>query len=188
MLDLRQGALWREWRQQDASGRITRVRFLRLASLADRHVLLQSVAVTAENYTGRIELVAGLTLPDGRGERGPLTITRDLVTVIVLARGTSVAMTTGSVAQPKSEATKSRQERATDHVDERWSWEVGIGETVCLDRVVAVYTSRDVADPADTARAHVAIIQERGVSGSRQGPCRRLEPSVGRRRGTDRRR
>ena len=47
MLDLRQGVLWREWRQQDSSGRITRVRFLRLASLADRHVLLQSVAVTA---------------------------------------------------------------------------------------------------------------------------------------------
>jgi hypothetical protein len=34
MLDLRQGVLWREWRQQDSSGRITRVRFLRLASLA----------------------------------------------------------------------------------------------------------------------------------------------------------
>ena len=50
MLDLRQGVLWREWRQQDFSGRITRVRFLRLASLADRHVLLQSVAVTVENY------------------------------------------------------------------------------------------------------------------------------------------
>ena len=57
MLDLRQGVLWREWRQQDSSGRITRVRFLRLASLADRHVLLQSVAVAVENYSGRIELV-----------------------------------------------------------------------------------------------------------------------------------
>jgi hypothetical protein len=29
--------------------------------------------------------------------------------------------------------------------------------------VVAVYTSRDVADPADTARAHVAMILKRGV-------------------------
>jgi trehalose/maltose hydrolase-like predicted phosphorylase len=62
MLDLRHGVLWREWRQQDASGRITRVRFLRLASLADRHVLLQSAAVTAENYAGRI---------DPPAERGP---------------------------------------------------------------------------------------------------------------------
>ena len=74
---------------------------------------LQSVAVTAENYSGRIELVAGLTLPDGRGERRPLTVTRDLATVIVLAPETSVAMATGSAVQPKAEATKSRQ-RAPD--------------------------------------------------------------------------
>jgi kojibiose phosphorylase len=163
ILDLRQGVLWREWRQQDLSGRITRVRFLRLASLADRHALLQSVAVTVENYTGRIELVASLTLSDGRGERGPLTVTRELATVVVLAREMIIAMATGSIAQLKSEAMKSRQERPTEHVDERWSWEAGLGETICLDRVVAVYTSRDVADPADTARAHVAMIQKRGA-------------------------
>ena len=163
MLDLRQGVLWRDWRQQDSRGRITRVRFLRLASLADRHVLLQSAAVTVENHAGRIELVADLTLPDGRGEHVLLTVTRDLVTVEVVTRQTSVAMATGSVAQPKSETTKSRQELPTDHVQERWSWQAGLGETVCLNRVVAVYTSRDVADPADTARAHVAMILKRGV-------------------------
>ena len=163
MLDLRQGVLWRDWRQQDSSGRITRVRFFRLASLADRHVCLQSVAVTVENYTGRIELAAGLTLPDGRGARGPLTVTRDLATVEVLARETTVAMATGSVAQPKSEATKSRRDAPTDHVEERWSWPADLGETVCLDRLVAVYTSRDVADPEDAARAHVAMTQDRGV-------------------------
>jgi kojibiose phosphorylase len=72
-------------------------------------------------------------------------------------------MATGSLAQPNSEATKSRQERPTDHVVERWSWEVGLGETIRLDRVVAVYTSRDIADPAGTAQGHVAMIQKRGV-------------------------
>ena len=164
MLDLRQGVLWRDWRQQDSSGRITWVRFLRLASLAARHVFLQSVAVTAENYTGRIELVAGLTRLDHGGERSSLSVTRGLATVVVLARDTSVAMATGSVMRPKAEATKSRQEGLTDHMDEHWSCEAGLGETVCLDRVVAVYTSRDVADPADTARGHVAMIHERGVT------------------------
>jgi hypothetical protein len=53
-LDLRQGVLWREWRQQDPSGRITRLTFLQLACLADRHLLLQSMAITAENYAGEI--------------------------------------------------------------------------------------------------------------------------------------
>ena len=63
-LDLRQGVLWREWRQQDPSGRITRLTYLQLASLADRHVLLQSVAITAENYAGRISLTARLCPSD----------------------------------------------------------------------------------------------------------------------------
>ena len=183
MLDLRQGVLWREWRQQNSSGRITRVRFLRLASLADRHALLQSVAVTVENYSGRIELVAGLTLPDGRGERRPLTVTRDLATVMVVAPETSIAMAAGSVVQPKSEATKSRQQHPTDHVEERWSWEAGLGETVCLDRVVAVYTSRDVADPGGHGESSCRDDPGARGAGPRQGPCRRLEPSVGRRRG-----
>src|SRR5512138_931896 len=53
ILDLRQGMLWREWRHQDADGRITRLRELRFASLADRHLLVQSVTLTAENYSGR---------------------------------------------------------------------------------------------------------------------------------------
>ena len=149
MLDLRQGVLWREWRQQDTSGRITRVHFLRLASLADRHVLLQSVAVTAENYSGRIELVAGLAIPNARGERAPLTITRDASTVTILAGETSVAMATGSVPQSKSEAAKSRQEHPSDHLEEHWSWEAGLGETVRLDRVVTVYTSHDVVRPGE---------------------------------------
>src|SRR5664280_3028706 len=59
-LDLRQGVLWRAWRQQDPSGRITRLIYMQLASLADRHTLLQSVTVTAENYAGRISLTTRL--------------------------------------------------------------------------------------------------------------------------------
>src|SRR3974390_342736 len=45
-LDLRQGVLWREWRQEDPTGRIPRLVSLQLASLAARHVILQSVAIT----------------------------------------------------------------------------------------------------------------------------------------------
>ena len=163
MLDLRQGALWRDWRQQDSSGRVTRVRFLRLVSLADRHALLQSVAVTAENYSGRIELVGGLALPHAPGQRAPLRVTRDSGTVAILAGETSVVMATGSALQSICEAAKSRQERLTDHTGECWSWEANLGETVRLDRVIAAYTSRDVANPADAARTHVALMLKRGA-------------------------
>jgi kojibiose phosphorylase len=164
-LDLRQGVLWREWRQRDRKGRVTRVRFLRLASLADRHMLLQSVAATAENYSGRIEFVANLALPKGPGEPTLLTVTHDPMTVVVLAREKTVAMSTGSALHPKCAAAKRHQQSTTNPAEERWWWEAGLGETLRLDRVFAVYTSRDAADPAATSRNHVAIINEQDVSG-----------------------
>ncbi|HJV54224.1 MAG TPA: hypothetical protein VJ652_22345, partial [Noviherbaspirillum sp.] len=40
MLDMRQGIFRREFRFSDKEGRVIHVRFLRLASLADRHILL----------------------------------------------------------------------------------------------------------------------------------------------------
>ena len=63
ILDMRQGIFWREWQHQDEAGRITRVRVLRLASLADRHLLLQSATITPENFSGRIFVDATLTGP-----------------------------------------------------------------------------------------------------------------------------
>src|SRR5512146_563716 len=41
ILDMRRGLLWREWRHRNLDGRITRVVAFRLASLADRHLLVQ---------------------------------------------------------------------------------------------------------------------------------------------------
>jgi kojibiose phosphorylase len=58
VLDLRQGMLWRQWRHQDETGRITRLEELRLASLANRHLLVQSVTLTAENYSGNVTIDA----------------------------------------------------------------------------------------------------------------------------------
>ena len=62
-LDMRQGILWREWRHQDEAGGITRLRALRLASLADRHLLLQCVTITPENYSGRLSIDAAVIGP-----------------------------------------------------------------------------------------------------------------------------
>jgi trehalose/maltose hydrolase-like predicted phosphorylase len=164
ILDLRQAVLWREWRQQDPSGRTTRIRFLRLASLQDRHALLQSVTVTAENYSGQIELVACLALPETRNKRAQLTISRDAAIVVMLAGETRIAMAMRSIPPPTREAQKPSRERAVDRLEERWSWEASLGESVCLHRVVTVYTSRDQVDPAGSAQLEVTKILDRGVS------------------------
>ncbi len=63
VLDMRQGVLWREWRHRDEAGRVTRVRGLRFASLADRHLLGQSIAMTPENYGGEVAVEGAPQLP-----------------------------------------------------------------------------------------------------------------------------
>jgi trehalose/maltose hydrolase-like predicted phosphorylase len=162
ILDLRQGVLWREWRQQDLKGRITRVRFLRLASLADHHVLLQSIVVTAENYAGRIELAARLIASYASAGRDALTVARDSI-VTMRADETTVWIAAGSVQQSNSDAIKFGHERLTMHAGERWWWDVSLGDTVRLDRPVIIYTSRDCADPGQATRLHAVAVQHQGV-------------------------
>lgn len=135
-LDLRQGALWREWRHQDPTGRITRVTCVQLASLADRHVVLQSLAITPENYAGRIDF------------------TTRIGATLLQACGKTVAIAAVS-SLPGAETRLERQE-------EQWSCAAAVGETIRLERMVAVFTSRDIANPAEAARNHLATVCSRG--------------------------
>jgi kojibiose phosphorylase len=57
-LDLAQGVLWRTWRYTDSHGRMTHLRFVRFASLADRRLLAERFELETENWSGPVELVA----------------------------------------------------------------------------------------------------------------------------------
>lgn len=135
ILDMRQGILWREWRHQDEAGRITRLRALRLASLADLHLLVQCVTITSENYSGRVSIDATLT--------GPVTQ--------LTVSGTMVAMAVASRVMDSAGSWTS----STELVDGRQSLELGLGKTYRLDRIVALHTSRDTDEPRETAHRHV---------------------------------
>jgi len=147
ILDMRQGILWREWRHQDNAGRITRLRALRLVSLADRHLLVQCVTITPENFSGRVVIDATLT--------GPV--------VQVTGSGTTVAI---AVARRVMNATD-RWTPSPELIQGRQGLELRLGATCRLDRIVALHTSRDTADPRETARRHVerAIENVAGVIG-----------------------
>jgi trehalose/maltose hydrolase-like predicted phosphorylase len=157
VLDLRQGVLWREWRQRDPSGRITRLTYLQLASLADRHVLVQSVTVTAENYAGRISLTTRL---------GPSDDTRvvlaDPTAMLVRASEIEVAIASKSELRGPALSRIPSGEGGSKSGEERWSWDASLGETVRLDRVVTVFASRDVASPAKAAADRVTATCARG--------------------------
>jgi kojibiose phosphorylase len=147
ILDMRQGIFWREWRHQDEVGRITQLRMLRLASLADRHLLVQCATITPENYSGRIFVNATLT--------GPV--------VQIMGTGTTVAM---AVARRVTTPT-GRWTPSIELIQSRQGLELRVGETYRLDRIVALHTSRDTADPRETARTHAerAIEDVAGVIG-----------------------
>lgn len=135
ILDMHQGIFWREWRHQDEAGRITRLRGIRLVSLADRHLLIQCVTITPENFSGRLLIDAALT--------GPV--------VQVLGNGTTVAMAVARRVMNRAE----RWTPSAGQVEGRQIFELKLGETYRLDRVVAVYTSRDAVEPRETAGEHV---------------------------------
>jgi trehalose/maltose hydrolase-like predicted phosphorylase len=146
-LDMRQGILWREWRHRDEAGRITRLRALRLASMADRHLLVQCVTITPENFSGRLLIDATLS--------GPMVRVTNSDTTVALAMARRITDPAGSWT-PSPEL-----------VDGRQSLELRLGETYRFDRIVALHTSRDTGEPRETARRHVerAIEDVAGVVG-----------------------
>lgn len=197
ILDLRHGATWREWRHRDANGRITRVVALRLASLADRHLLLQTVLLTPENYGGRVTLEPRIEYPpaaqpilpepptlrpaphasDGPPHDGPsapptsetppaLPIDPDAAPVLVLrtaATGITVAIASTSRLEPPGSGAVRSVERSAARLVEHHAVDVEPGKTYRLDRLVAVYTSRDRPDPAAAAARYLAEAERRGA-------------------------
>jgi kojibiose phosphorylase len=155
LLDLRQGVLWREWRHQDPSGRITRLTSFQLASLADRHELLQSVTVTAENYAGRISLAVRLGPSEAaQADVEPAAVEPGAALLRVDHREIGVAAaseTQGASASP-----------AWRDGEKQWPWKVALGQTVGFDRILAVFTFRDAARPLEAARNHLASMRARG--------------------------
>ncbi len=134
VLDLRQGILWREWRHQDPAGRITRVRGLRLASQSDRHLLVQSVTLTPENYSGTVCLDAAIPGMSVRRTAG----------------GTTIALATAQRLEDPEGRWMGRAEPLPDTL----TVDIELGRTYRLDRVCAIHTSRDSDRPAEAAREH----------------------------------
>jgi trehalose/maltose hydrolase-like predicted phosphorylase len=164
ILDMLQGILWREWRHSDPNGRETHLTTFRLASLADRHLLLQSVAVRAENYSGTVRLESSIELPphlepslpaEWKTRRSP-----ERPNVLPLAFRTPAAKHTLAFAVAgqllTSRATSANREIAIEErrIVERFEVVADPGAECQLLRVVSIFTSRDAEEPFQTAVEH----------------------------------
>jgi kojibiose phosphorylase len=162
-LDLKQGILWREWRHRDLNGRITRLLTLRLASLVDRHVLLQSLLFTAENYSARLHLECSIELgslldPEVPQDwKTPQDAERPMVFPVstrVPGRQIKVAFAIASQLLNESGEDSDGEREITINdacVSEKFCTAVGLGAQCQLHRAVSIYTSRDVQEPGQAA-------------------------------------
>ncbi|GHJ42321.1 glycoside hydrolase family 65 protein [Streptomyces sp. TS71-3] len=173
ILHLDTGVLERRSRYEDERGRIVTVRQLRLVHMADPYLAAQRTEVTAENFSGRIEIESAL---DGTVSNAGVARYRDLNgdhltgvrtgsaawdrvwlacrtrtygLGVGLAARTSVRGGTGTDTTSAHEAARAVQ-----------VWRVGAeqGRTVTVDKVVALHTSRDraISEPVDAAVQRVA--------------------------------
>ncbi len=164
-LDLRQAVFWREWACRDRAGRTTGIYLTRLASLGDRHELLQSVAVVPVDHTGPVVLESRFAPPrraDGQPRPARVeTLADGILVEWKVRRDVTVAFAIGHRTRP---ATTPTVELAGNEVVVRWTFRPrSAGEPpITLDRFVVVFTSHDTGDPAGAALARLREISAEG--------------------------
>jgi kojibiose phosphorylase len=164
--------LWREWRQKDPYGRITRFNSCRFASLSDRRLLIQRSLLTAENYCLDLEIessydldtsVRALALAQtnaGTGEDpGPIPI-------IVTSPGGAVrvAFYISSRIVVSPDAFHSRELKlGQDRIVEVLRIQGGVGAHCELHRFVSVINGQNDLDPQIEASRHTKAVRSRGI-------------------------
>lgn len=168
-LDLARGLLWRKTVFMDSAGRVTRLETLRFASLAQRSLCGLRVEVTPDNHDAPIHIVSGV---DGRRrnlERLPayphgttfdpetrwekwahtkhLTETTRYhdddgvyLEMRTIASGIAVGCASATSGSPASRRTVVQQ---YEKIAEQLEFEVAVGQTIRLDKLVGFATSRD---------------------------------------------
>jgi len=174
-LELRRGLLVREARVRDDDGRVTRVVERRLVSMAEPHLAALETTVTPENWSGRLEVRTAI---DGRivnalvdryrdlpqdhlvaVERA--TIGEDVLYLKVQTRQSEIriaeAVRTRVVVDGRPVAAPRRRIEAPAYVAQELAVDAGAGRPVVLEKVLALYTSRDRAISECGVAARTAI-------------------------------
>ena len=161
ILDLKRAVLIREWRHRNEKGRITTVKYLRFASLADRHLMVLILVVIPENHRAQIRVETGIKPCQKCSpalaiiESGALEDTGIFVTS--RARFSDIVIAEAQVSRFAGASTTPDYRINTEQSFplEEWLWQADIGQSVTIDKFVSIYTSRDTDRPGPAARKHV---------------------------------
>jgi kojibiose phosphorylase len=173
ILDFRRGILWREWRHRDPGGRITQIVAFRLASLADRHLLLHSVTLTPENHSSAIRFESSmeatdraisLLAPEWKARRDSARPNVLPLALRVPGRNTRVAFGLTSQMLHSGQAVGCRtMQMGVGRIREHCEVEVAAGTHCHLHRIVSVFTSRDGVDPFQCSMEHLRDVVTKGA-------------------------
>jgi trehalose/maltose hydrolase-like predicted phosphorylase/phosphoglycolate phosphatase-like HAD superfamily hydrolase len=175
-LDVRAGVLHRRYRHVDRAGRATTVVSRVLASMAAPHVAALETTFIAENWSGMLELRSGIDgrvanrqvaqyAPlagrhlrlEGQGRDGPGGLwlrTRTSQSRIEVG----VATRTQLIGAGAKGAVRCRATMAPSRPEETYAVEIREGQPLRVQKVAALYTSRDraISEPAAAARQAAA--------------------------------
>lgn len=162
-LDLEAGVLVREMRVRDKQGRTTSVRTRRLVHMGDPHVAAIEMTLTAEDWSGPVEVRSAL---DGwvanRGvDRYRLLSSQHLIPVEARAIQEDAMLLAVRTSQSKIEIVQAARTRVFDHegpcacerrtsardgfIAQDLAFDLVMARPITIEKVVSLYTSRDRA-------------------------------------------
>jgi kojibiose phosphorylase len=166
-LDLRTGVLTRSVRWVSPGGKAATINFERFASLADEHALLMRCSVTPE-FSGTVEVRAAL---NGNTDNEGVAHWRHVaqgcvpsvpgVAVYLLNRTRQSGLDLACAMRLVSAGGKCKSTSFWDVENTptlAMSFAARPGETIVVNKFVAVATSRETTDPVETALNHVQAI------------------------------
>jgi alpha,alpha-trehalase len=181
-LDLRRGVLTRVVRSRDPAGRVTRVTQQRFVDMSQPHVAALETTLVAENWSAQIEVRSALdgTVTNSgvaryRGLRGDHLVPMEQGDLG--GGGIYLQVRTQQSRICVAEAARTRVTLDARPVSERpsvverpgfvagsWRVEVTQGETLTVQKVVAVHTSRDAAISEAGLAARTAVDEVAGFA------------------------
>jgi trehalose/maltose hydrolase-like predicted phosphorylase len=178
-LDLQHGMLVRSMSFEDGQGRRSTLRERRLVSMAEKHAAALEITLTAENWSGTVDVRSGV---DGRVVNAGAKLYakfnhRHLEPAQAEAVGDDAVLLVVRTSQSRLDVAQAvrtrifRDGKIVDvarstaleptYVGQSFTVPIAAGETLRLEKLAALYTSRDAAVAAPGAAACSAIAEDR---------------------------
>ncbi|MBV9425206.1 MAG: glycoside hydrolase family 65 protein [Solirubrobacterales bacterium] len=186
-LDVRNATVVRELRFRDRSGRQTSLRSRRFVSMADRHYAGIEWTLTAENWSGRVEIVSAI---DGRVANSgvaryaqlegrhldpvaPRTFGPEVIALKVETRQSNLYVSHGARTRLFAVDGPIDAERSLfqteDYIQQVLAFEIRQGAEVRVEKIIASYTSRDPATSDSLTKAGTAVRRYAGFGEALEG-------------------